>query len=581
MGRIRAAWREAVVETREEALPKAPTGIAGLDEVTGGGLPRGRPTLVCGTAGCGKTLLSMEFLVRGATEFDEPGVFIAFEETPRELAENVRSLGFDLEDLVAQGRLAMDHVHVDRAEIEETGEWDLEALCIRLGYAIDKVGAKRVVIDTLEVLFSALNNQFVVRSELQRLFRWLKARGVTAIITAERGDGTLTRHGLEEYVSDCVLLLDHRVTEQVSTRRLRVVKYRGTRHGTNEYPFLIDEAGFTVLPITSIGLEHDAPTERVSTGVPQLDDMLGGVGVYRGSSILVSGPAGTGKTSLANHFAAAACARGERCLYLAFEESPEQIVRNMRSIGLDLRRHVDDGSLKVHSTRPTLHGLETHLALVHRLVRTFDPHVVVVDPISNLDAVGSAFEVQTMLMRLVDLLKSRGTTALFTSLYTGAGDYAITESGVSSLIDTWILLRNLEHNGERNRALHVLKSRGTAHSKQVREFILTDEGVQLVEVFVSDTGVLTGSARQLHLASEHARTAERARAWERKRAELARKRKAVEAQVAALLAEVEAEEHEAVADHSSEERLRLDGVAALDALAASRTGGRRIPGEEA
>jgi circadian clock protein KaiC len=565
----------------DRALPKAPTGIGGLDEITDGGLPRGRPTLVCGTAGCGKTLLSMEFLVRGATQFDEPGVFVAFEETPRELAENVRSLGFDLDQLVEDKRLAIDHIHVDRAEIEETGEWDLEALFIRLGYAIDQIGAKRVVIDTLEVLFSALSNQFVVRSELQRLFRWLKERGVTAIITAERGDGTLTRHGLEEYVSDCVLLLDHRVIEQVSTRRMRVVKYRGTRHGTNEYPFLIDESGFSVLPITSIGLDHAAPTERVSTGIDGLDAMFGGVGVYRGSSVLISGPAGTGKTSIANHFAAAACDRGERCLYLAFEESPEQIIRNMRSIGLDLRKHVDAGLLRFHATRPTLHGLETHLAMVHRLVKTFDPQVVVVDPISNLESVGGTLEVQATLMRLVDFLKSRGCTAMFTSLYSGTGHLEITESGVSSLIDTWILLRNIEHNGERNRALHVLKSRGMSHSKQVREFVLTDHGVQLVDVFVTNDGVLTGSARAQHAAAELAKAAERARSWERKRADLARKRKAVEAQVAMLLAEIEAEETEAAQHHLGDEQRRVDGVAALDAASALRQGRHTSPTEEA
>lgn len=469
-------------------ISKAPTGIHGLDEVTGGGLPRGRPTLLCGSAGCGKTLLAMEFLVRGATEFGEPGVFMAFEETAEELAQNVRSLGFDLETLIAEKKIVVDHVHVERSEIEETGEYDLEGLFVRLNYVIDTIGAKRVVLDTLETLFSGLDNTAILRSELRRLFRWLKDKGVTAIITAERGDGTLTRHGLEEYVSDCVILLDHRVTEQLSTRRLRIVKYRGSSHGTNEFPFLIEDTGISVLPITSAILDHDAPTERVSTGVQRLDEMLGGQGYYRGASVLVSGTAGTGKTSLGALFAAACCARGERCLFFAFEESPKQLVRNMRSIGLDLQPWIDKKLLQIHSARPSLHGLEMHLAVLHRAMRDFGPRAVVVDPISNFLAAGTSAESKSMLTRLVDFLKAQQITAVFTSLVAGTNVIEEAEVGISSIIDTWILVRDLEMDGERERALYLLKSRGMSHSNQVRRFLITDRGIDLAKMHVSRMG---------------------------------------------------------------------------------------------
>jgi circadian clock protein KaiC len=468
---------ERPAQTR--ALPKAATGIEGLDEITGGGLPKGRPTLVCGGPGCGKTLFAMEFLVRGATQFGEPGVFITFEETGEELAENVRSLGFDLEALVADRKLAIDHVRVERAEIEETGEYDLEGLFLRLGLAIDSVGAKRVVLDTIESLFSGFTNEGLLRSELRRLFRWLKDKGVTAVITGERGERTYTRQGLEEYVSDCVILLDHRVNEQVSTRRLRVVKYRGTVHGTNEYPFLIDEAGFSVLPLSSLRLDHAVSSERVSSGIPALDEMLDGKGYYRGSSVLVSGTAGTGKTSIAAHFAHATAKRGERCLYLAFEESPQQLIRNMQSIGLDLAALVEKGALKVHSSRPTLHGLEMHLVQIHKMVAQFDPAAIVIDPISNFIDTSTAIETQSMLLRLIDFLKSRNITALFTHLTSGTRVSEATDVGVSSLIDTWLLLRDVETGSERIRGLHVLKSRGMPHSNQIREFRLTSKGIEL------------------------------------------------------------------------------------------------------
>ena len=460
-------------------LAKTASGITGLDEITHGGLPRGRPTLLCGAAGCGKTLFSMEFLVRGATEFGEPGVFMAFEETGEELAENVRSLGFDLDRLVAEKKIAVDYVHIERSEIEETGEFDLEGLFLRLGMAIDEVGAKRVVLDTIENLFGGFSNTLILRSELRRLFRWLKDRGVTAIITAERGGGTLTRNGIEEYVSDCVILLDHRVTDQVSTRRLRIVKYRGSTHGTNEYPFLIDEHGISVLPLTSLRLGHPASAERVPSGVPALDEMLGGAGYYRGSSILVSGTAGTGKTSLASHFAVASCARGERCLYLAFEESPQQLARNMRSIGIDLEPCVKKGLLRIEASRPSLHGLEMHLVRVHKLVSEFKPAAVVMDPISNLVTAGTRLDTEAMLLRLIDFLKSSGITALFTHLTGGDGAREGTDVGVSSIIDTWILLRDMELAGERKRGLYILKSRGMKHSNQIRAFLITPRGIDL------------------------------------------------------------------------------------------------------
>jgi circadian clock protein KaiC len=546
----------------EQGLPKARTGIPGLDEITGGGLPRGRPTLVCGSAGCGKTLLAIEFLVRGATAFGEPGVFQAFEETAEELAQNVRSLGFDLDELTEQQKLLVDYVHVERSEIEETGEYDLEGLFIRLGHAIDSLGAKRVALDTIETLFGGLSNQAILRSELRRLFRWLKNKGVTVVITGERGDGTLTRQGLEEYVSDCVILLDHRVTEQLSTRRLRIVKYRGSLHGTNEYPFLIDEHGFSVLPITSLGLQHEASDERVSTGVPRLDAMLGGEGVYRGSSVLISGTAGVGKTSLAAHFADATCRRGERVLYLASEESQGQMVRNMRSIGLELGPWVRKGMLRFVATRPTSWGLEMHLAALHKQVNDFKPAMVIMDPISNFAAAGTDHEAGQMLVRLIDFLKIGQLTGVFTNLTSGGKAQEATEVGISSIIDTWILLRDIELGGERNRGLYVLKSRGMAHSNQIREFRLTDHGIELLDVYVGSEGVLTGSMRLAQEARErHAATSQQQEIVRRQR-ELERKRQALEAQVGALRAQFEAEQEELQRlisqEQVGEKRLRQD-----------------------
>jgi circadian clock protein KaiC len=461
-------------------LPKSPTGIAGLDEITGGGLPTGRPTLVVGGPGSGKTLLGVTFLVNGAVHFNEPGVLMSFEENAEELAGDVASLGFDLKGLAEEGKVLVDYVHVERSEIEETGEYDLEGLFVRLDHAVQSVGAKRVVLDTIESLFGGLQNESILRAELRRLLRWLRDRNLTVLITGERGDQTLTRHGLEEYVTDAVILLDHRVEEQVSTRRIRVVKYRGSHHGTNEYPFLIDKAGLSVLPLTSLRLQHQASSERVTSGLQRLDEMLGGEGYFRGSSVLISGTAGTGKTTLAAHFANAACGRGQRCLHLLFEESPLQMIRNMRSAGIDLERWVRSGLLQFHADRPSRHGLETHLVVMHRLVEQFKPDVVVLDPMTSLLTVGNQLDVRAMITRLIDFLKLDGATVLFTSLTHGGDDLETTDALVSSLMDTWILLTAEAVERRRQRWLYVLKSRGMSHSDEVREFRLTNHGVDIL-----------------------------------------------------------------------------------------------------
>ena len=525
-------------------LLKSPTGITGLDEITGGGLPSGRPTLVCGSAGCGKTMLAIEFLVRGATQFGEPGVFMMFEENAQELTDNVRSLGFDLDELVGQKKIVLDHVHIERSEIEETGEYDLEGLFIRLGHAIDSIGAKRVVLDTVEALFAGLPNHAILRAELRRLFRWLKDRGMTAVITGEKGEASITRYGLEEYVADCVITLDHRVAEQICTRRLRVVKYRGTAHGTNEYPFIIGKRGLSVLPITSIQLDHKASSDRIPTGIARLDDMLGGKGVYRGSSVLISGAPGTGKSSIGAKFADTACRRGERAILFAYEESPEQLLRNMRSVGIDLAPWVKKGLLQIHSSRPTMHGLEQHLVMMHDTVLAFQPSVVVVDPISNLTLDDTEAEVKPTLMRLIDFLKKLQITSVFTSLTTGGNAPEDSQIGVSSLMDTWLLLRNVEFNGERNRLISVLKSRGMAHSNQVREFLMSDAGIDLRDVYLGGDRVLTGTSRVAQETQERAAAELRQEDHARKLRQLAAKRKALDAQIAALVAEGEAEEAE-------------------------------------
>jgi circadian clock protein KaiC len=545
-------------------LEKCPTGIKGLDEITKGGLPRGRPTLICGSAGSGKTLFAMEFLMRGAMDYGEPGVFMTFEETPKDLAKNFISLGFDLPDMMARGLIATDHVYIERSQIEETGEYDLEGLFIRLGNAIDSIGAKRVVLDTIEALFSGLSNAAIIRAELRRLFHWLKERGVTAIVTGESGDKLLTRYGLEEYVADCVIFLDFRVEDQISTRRLRIVKYRGSSHGADEYPFLIDEAGLSILPITSLGLDYSVSTERIATGVPKLDAMLEGKGFYRGSTILVSGTAGTGKTSLSATFADAACRRGERCLYFAFEESPSQIIRNMGSIGMDLARWVKKGLLKFHSARPSLYGLEMHLVTFHKVINEFNPQVFIVDPISNLSAAGTASEVKSILTRLIDYLKMKKISTFLTDLTHFGGSLEHTSEEISSLIDTWLLLRDIELKGERNRGLYILKSRGMAHSNQIQEFLLTNQGISLVDIYTGSGEVLTGSARAAQAAGERASELTNRREVERRLRDQERKRNALETKIAALRAEFDVETEEV--HWVAEEEQKRQAVLAEDRL---------------
>jgi len=538
------ATHKAKAKQGVDVLQKCPTGIRGLDEITKGGLPRGRPTLICGGAGAGKTLFAMEFLMRGAMDYGEPGVFMTFEETPEDLAKNFMSLGFDLHEMMARSLIETDHVRIARSEIEETGEYDLEGLFIRLGNAIDSIGAKRVVLDTIEALFSELPNATILRAELRRLFHWLKDRGVTAVVTGEKGDKTLTRYGLEEYVADCVIFLDFRIVKQIATRRLRIVKYRGSSHNSDEYPFLIGERGLSILPITSIGLDYPVSTNRISTGVPKLDAMLGGKGFYRGSTILVSGTAGTGKTSLSTTFADAACRRGERCLYFAFEESPRQIIRNMGSIGMDLDRWVKKGLLEFHSARPSLYGLEMHLVTFHKAIEAFNPRIFIVDPISNLINVGTASEVKSILTRLIDYLKMQKISTLLTDLTHFGSSLERTSEEISSLIDTWLLLRDIELNGERNRGLYILKSRGMPHSNQIQEFLLSNQGIDLVDIYTGSGEVLTGSARAIQNAKEKASELARQHEVDRKFREQERKRKALEAKIAALRAELDAESEE-------------------------------------
>ncbi len=526
-------------------LPKTLTGIPGLDDITGGGLPTGRPTLICGEAGCGKTLLAIQFIVKGALNYDEPGVFVAFEEKADELAMNVASLGFDLDQLQKDKLLKLDYVHIDRTEIEETGEYDLEGLFIRIGYAIDSIGAKRVVLDTIENLFGGLSNQSILRAELRRLFQWLKTKGVTAVITGERGDGnSLTRQGLEEYVSDCVILLDHRVINQISTRRLRIIKYRGSIHGTNEYPFMIDEDGISVLPVTALKLNKEASAERISSGIPALDKMLGDKGFYKGNSILVSGTAGTGKTSVAASFANHACSEKKRCLYFAFEESPKQIVRNMRSISLNLQQWVDKGLLQFHASRPTLYGLEQHLVSMHKMIKEFKPDVVIFDPITNLISVGSVSDVKSMLTRLIDFLLDEQITVMFTALSLNTVINEQTDEGVSSLVDTWVMVRYIEYNGERNRGVYIMKSRGMQHSNQVREFVISDRGIDLVDVYLGPNGVLIGSAREAQMLQELTDRVLHKNTVNMKDRELDRKRKMLESKIASLRTEFETTEEE-------------------------------------
>lgn len=530
--------------SRENGIRKSATGIEGFDELTLGGLPTGRPTLVCGTAGCGKTLFACTFLVNGASAYNEPGVFVTFEERPVDIVSNVASLGFDLQQLIDDGKILIEHISVDPSELAEIGDYDLEALFLRLELALDQIGAKRIVLDTIESLFSAFTNPAILRAEIRRLFDWLKERGITTIITGERGDGTLTRQGLEEYVSDCVILLDHRVQNQISTRRLRIVKYRGTAHATNEIPFLIDRDGFSVLPVTTLGLNHTVSEERISSGVQDLDRMLQGNGFHRGSSILISGVAGSGKSSLAASFAAAACQAGERALYLSYEESAAQTVRNMRSIGLDLDPYLKNGLLRHVASRPTFYSLEMHLAVTLREIARFQPSIVIMDPISAFLGAGDMLEVQSMLLRIVDYLKTRQVTAVFNHLVHAQGGDVETDVGLSSLMDAWILLLNREISGEFNRELYLLKARGISHSNQVREFIMSNKGISLIPPYLGEQGALTGTARVAeegrHRREEMQRRAEVAALTER----IEFRRQKAAAQMQALQAELAADELE-------------------------------------
>ena len=568
------AQKKKARQASSKTLPKASTGIQGLDEITGGGLPRGRPSLISGGAGAGKTLFALEFLVRGATKYNEPGVFMSFEESIEDLTKNAASLGFDLDRLVADKKLFVDYVHIERSEIAETGEYDLDGLFIRIADAVQRVGARRIVLDTIESLFGELPNPGTLRAEIRRLFKWLKKKGLTTIITAERDQpDKLTRHGIEEFVSDCVILLDHRTREEISTRRLRIVKYRGSTHGTNEYPFLIDDHGISVLPISSLGLDHDAPTKRISSGITRLDSMLGGKGFYQGSSILVTGASGSGKTSITAHFVDAACRRGERCLYLASEESPRQIIRNMRSIGIDLDPWVGKGLLQFHAARPSYWGIEHHLLLVHNYIAHFKPQVVVMDPVTNLTVVGNQNEVRSMLTRLVDFLKTAGITAMFTDLTPGGIVLEATGVDVSSLMDTWLLLETIEVGGERNRVLYVLKSRGMEHSNQIREFQLTGHGLQLLDAYLGPEGVLTGSARLSQEVREKATDTVRLQELERVRRDLERKRQIFDARAAMLRAEFEGEQEKIQQNISESELLQAELVQDSTEMFRSRSAG--------
>lgn len=570
--------KTASKQEQKNYLEKSPTGITGFDEVTFGGLPTGRTTLICGAAGCGKTLMAMEFLVHGARDYNEPGVFMAFEETEDEIITNVASLGFDLNDLIKRKLLLLDYVHVDPAEIEETGEYDLEGLFIRLGHAIDTIGAKRVVLDTIESLFSGFGNPLILRAELRRLFHWLKDRGITAIVTGERGEQTLTRQGLEEYVSDCVILLDHRVKEESSTRRLRIIKYRGSVHGSNEYPFMIDDKGFSVFPITSTGKSYPVSTERISSGVPELDSMLGGKGFFRGTSILISGTSGTGKSSIAATFARSVCNIGEKVLYFSLEESEGQIIRNMSSIGLNFESCTKKGLLRFYSMRLVNSGMEMHLTTMHRQIDDFRPSVVIIDPVNSFVAGDNQMEARSLAIRMIDYLKINKITAMMTSLSKEKEDLENTNIFISSFIDTWILLRDIEINAERNRGLYILKSRGMAHSNQLREFLLTGKGIRLLDVYLGQQGVLTGSSRLTAEIRDEEAAKKSLQEIEQKKLILEGKRMEMEARIASIKAAFEAEKAESLMTIEQEEEIirNLEKNRQEMALSRNKQAGKKI-----
>jgi circadian clock protein KaiC len=474
--------KKKIIPNRNQLL-KCPTGIKGFDEITEGGLPKNGTTLVSGNAGSGKTLFGIDFLIKGATDYNEPGILMSFEETEDELYKDVASLNMDLSGLVSRKKIVLENVVLERKDIQEN-DFNLEGIFVRLEYAIDSIGAKRVVLDSLESLFAGITDIGILRLEIKRLFRWLKEKKVTAIVTGETGqNGSYTRHGLEEYISDCIILLDNRIRDEMATRRVRVIKYRGSSHGTSEYPFVIDNEGLSVIPITSAGLAQPGTDKKVSTGIPSLDKLFKSKGYTRGSTILASGTAGSGKTSFAGAFALESCKRGERCLYFSYEESSGQLIQNLLSIGIDLAPWVEKGLLKIVSLRPSFLGLELHLLNVYKLVDSFKPKAVVVDPLTSLVGEGEYREVSSMITRMIDLFKSRSITTFFTSLVSATFQSNTSgEIGVSSLIDTWIVVRVVEDNEgrKRTREVFIVKSRGSNHDSDVHKFILSDNGIIVI-----------------------------------------------------------------------------------------------------
>jgi circadian clock protein KaiC len=540
--RARRSGRLATTPDAPEAAPAPPlpgiakcsSGIHGFDEITFGGLPRGRSTLICGGAGTGKTLFAMEFIVRGARDFREPGLFVTFEESAAELVTNVASLGIDLAQLIERKRLAIDHIQLSPSEIMATGEFNLDGLFIHLGAAIKAVGAKRIAIDSLGTLLARLPNELILGGELRRLFAWLKELGITAIITTELGDTTLTRYRLDEYISDCVIVLDQRVINQMSTRRLRIIKYRGALHGTNEYPMLIDEGGLSVLPIRALNLDYPLTGQHQRTGIPRLDTMLGGKGFYRGSCILISGSAGSGKTSLAALFALQLAREGKRCLYLPTEEAPRQLLRNLTSIGVDLAVPLRQGLLKMQPIRPTIFGLEQHLLNIQREVEHFRPAAVIIDPTSSLTSIGDPLAIEGMLIRLINFLKMKGITLLLTSLTAGGPLEEASMAAISSQVDTWIVQKMVQTPSERNRVLYIMKSRGMAHSNQLREYTLSARGVDLLDVYDSGGEEATGTGRLRQQAHAEAEEKVRSLAAEQGLRARAQTRRNLQAQIAEL-----------------------------------------------
>ena len=554
------ALEKDIADSQMEILKKVPSGIPGFDDITNGGLPCERSTLVCGDAGAGKTMFGMQFLIEGVTEQQEPGVFVAFEESEPDLKKNVASLGWDLDFLCRQKKIAVEAMHISSDEMIQAGQFDLEGLFIRLDAAIRDVGAQRIVLDTVETLFGLFTDAHIVRAEFRRLLWWLKDRGITGVVTAERGHEGLTRFGIEEYVSDCVVDLSQTMHGQTTRRHLRILKFRGSGHGTNAYPFLIGRRGIHLFAVTELGLDYPVSKERISSGISRLDEMLGGKGFYRASSILLSGTAGTGKSSVNASFVDAACDRGEKAVYISYEESKAQIIRNMESIGIDLHKWQESGLLRFHTARVTTYGLEEHFFVIKELIEQNPPDVVVIDPVSNLLQMGSSEEVKNLLTRLIDLLKSRGITTVVTELITDGNPMEGTNTDISSLMDAWILLRAVESSGERNRVLYVLKSRGMSHSHQVREFVLSDAGISLMDVYAGPAGLITGTARYTQEAQEEAEHKRRLEEIERKRKELERKRRVREARRKEIEAQFQGEEEElelAIREAEEEEKKYL------------------------